>query len=249
MYRFIILTAMMALLWGCSDQTQMPTESMTTDEVNEQDVEMESNDALIGNFFKDMEYEIVLENLTPSTGPGSSQPFSPPILATHRPLMRLFRKYSFASDELRQIAEDAVNAPMVSLLQQSKKVYDVVEGSGVILPGEAMTFTIKARWGFRKLSLVCMLVNTNDGFTGTDKVYLPIKGSRTYYLKAYDAGTEQNTELKTDIPGPCCGNPLSRVPTSERIKLHKGILGIGDLDTAIYGWDEPVAKLTITRVK
>jgi hypothetical protein len=230
---------------------------MTTDEGNDQDIEMglndqdgdtESNFPFIKKFFKDMEYEIVLENLTPSTGPGSSQPFSPPVLATHRPLMRLFKKNGFASDELRQIAEDAVNAPMVSLLQESHRVFDVVEGSGVILPGAAATFTIKAKLGFRKLSLVTMLVNTNDAFTGTNKVFLPFKGSRTYYLKAYDAGTEQNTELQTDIPGPCCGNPFSRVPTSERIKLHEGILGIGDLAPATYGWNEPVAKLTVTRI-
>ena len=119
---------------------------------------------------------------------------------------------------------------MIALLQGSRRVYDVAVGDGVVFPGETAMFTIKARTGYRKLSLVAMLVNTNDGFVGADGILLPHHGTTEYYLYAYDAGTEKNTELKDHIPGPCCGSPLVRVPTHERIKMHKGILGVGDLD-------------------
>jgi hypothetical protein len=36
--------------------------------------------------------------------------------------------------------------------------------------------------------------------------------------------------------------------TNEKITHHAGILGVGDLSPSVYGWNGPVAKLTITRV-
>ncbi|MDH3198447.1 MAG: spondin domain-containing protein [Candidatus Krumholzibacteria bacterium] len=194
-------------------------------------------------------YEIVIENLAPATGPGASQPFSPPVIATHRGGMHLFRAGRFASGELAQVAEDAVNGPLVGRLQNANGVFAVVEGGGVILPGDEARFEIQTAHGKRLLSLVFMLVNTNDAFGGADAIPLPAHGERVVYLHAYDAGSEQNTERTTDIPGPCCGNPLVRVPTHERIRRHGGILGVGDLDPATYGWDEPVARLTVRRIR
>jgi len=194
-------------------------------------------------------YEIVIENLTPATGPGASQPFSPPVIATHRGGMHLFRAGAFASGELAQVAEDAVNGPLVGRLQSSNRVFDVVEGGGVILPGEQARFEIQTARGKRLLSLVFMLVNTNDGFGGADAIPLPAHGERVFYLHAYDAGSEQNTERTSDIPGPCCGSHGVRVPTHEPIAPHGGLLGTGDLDPADYGWNDPAARLTITRVK
>ncbi len=121
--------------------------------------------------------------------------------------MRLFKRHHYASDVLRQIAEDAVNGPMVERLKNSRKVFDVVEGTGVIFPEGSDSFIIKAKRGYNKLSLVFMLVNTNDAFAGISKAKLPGHGEKVYYLYAYDAGTEKNTELTDHIPGPCCGNP------------------------------------------
>ncbi len=196
------------------------------------------------------EFEITIENMTPATGPGASQPFSPPVIATHTPFFKIFRIGQFASDELRQLAEDAVNGPMINSLSNSDFVYDVVEGAaGPIFPGTSQTFTVKTKLPFNKLSLVSMLVNTNDAFVGANSVRLPLFGSRVYYLRVYDAGTERNTESALHIPGPCCGSPHVRVPTHERVRFHDGIQGYGNLDPAVYGWDEPAAKLTITRIK
>ena len=189
------------------------------------------------------EYEVTLENLTPA----GSQPLSPPVLAVHGPSFRIFHLGGYASDELAQIAQDAVNGPMVTLLNNSNKVLNVVEGTGPVPPGASAVFNINAEGNYAKLSMVTMLVNTNDGFTGVDKIQLPQKGTKTFYLRSYDAGSEENTELTAHIPGPCCGNPFMGISTNERIAFHPGITGNGDLDPAVYGWDEPVAKLTITR--
>lgn len=53
------------------------------------------------------------------------------------------------------------------------------------------------------LSLLTMLIPSNDAFAGLDSVAIPTEpGTYTYYLNAYDAGTELNDELnstRTDI--------------------------------------------------
>jgi hypothetical protein len=49
-----------------------------------------------------------------------------------------------------------------------------------------------------------MLICTNDGFTGSDGLRLPSKlgQSAMYYMAAYDAGSEINTEDFADIVPP-----------------------------------------------
>lgn len=236
-----VLVIAAGLLWSCTEKSAVSTDNISGDPAN-------SFNRTSENPSQVAQFEIVLENLSPATGPGASQPFSPPVLATHSEGLRIFKVGDFASNELQQLAEDAVSAPMVNFLNQSDKVFSVVEGSSVIFPGSSATFTIEAKREYHKLSLVSMLVNTNDGFTGVSGINLPRGQSKVVYLHAFDAGTESNTESTAHIPGPCCGNPLVRVPTHEEIDYHGGIQGVGDLDPMIYGWDEPVARLTITRI-
>jgi hypothetical protein len=64
---------------------------------------------------------------------------------------------------------------------------------------------------------------------------------------AYDGGSERNTELKSHIPGPCCGNAFARAPEGELIRPHEGILGVGELSPALYDWNGPVARIAIER--
>ena len=186
--------------------------------------------------------------MTPATGPGASQPFSPPILATHKRNMHIFRPWRHAGDELAQVAEDAVSDPLVDLLNGSRRVHAVAMGGDVILPGGDMRLEIEARSSARYLSLVFMLVNTNDAFGGLDGVRLPRHGEKTYYVKAWDAGSERNTELATDIPGPCCGSPGMGTDEHKVVRSHRGITGVGDLDPVTYGWEGRVAKVTVRRI-
>ena len=51
-------------------------------------------------------YRVTLVNLT------HSQPFSPPVAATHQKSIRMFRVGDFATDELTAIAQDGNEAPM-----------------------------------------------------------------------------------------------------------------------------------------
>jgi hypothetical protein len=245
-YFFLSLTLMFGLaVMHCSEQ--LPTNSQADVEAATLSESFDADDLVLAKGSITALFELKLENLTPATGPGASQPFSPPVIASHGKF-RVFEPGKHASKELAMIAEDAVNGPMVERLRKSKKVFDVVEGDDVVLPGTSATYMLEVKSGFTRISLVAMLVNSNDAFTGVAGLKPPRRGSQAYYLYAYDAGTEYNTENTSDIPGPCCGNPGVRVPSHDKIKKHRGILGTGDLDPAIYGWEGPVAKLTLTRV-
>jgi len=236
--RISILLSFFVLFWSCTEDSPI---------VND-DSEISSDNSGSLEKYGIANYSVTITNLTPATQPGASQPLSPPVLATHPRFIHVFRVGKYASSELAQVAEDAFSDPLVAKLSDAHFVYDVQQGDGVILPGESTTINISAPLGFRKLSIVSMLVNTNDAFAGLDGFQMPFRGSKTVYLKAYDAGSERNTESFDHIPGPCCGNPFMRVPTHERIRKHRGIKGVGDLDRAIYGWKGRVAKVTITRI-
>ncbi len=241
--KFLIVLFAISFFYACNEEQMVNNGSGSLESTKDYSEQLAKRHRMA-------EFEITLENLTPATGPGASQPFSPPVFVTHTPRYHVFQLHRYATEELGQIAEDAVSGPMIEKLNNDIFAYDVVQGeNGPVFPGSMQKFMIKTKLPFVRFSMVAMLVNTNDAFTGVDAARLPLWGSKVYYLKAYDAGTEMNTELKANIPGPCCGSPHVRVPTHELIKYHTGILGVGDLDPKIFDWDNPVAKLTITRVK
>jgi Spondin_N len=192
-------------------------------------------------------WTVTITNLTPP-GPGApgSQPLSPPVFAVHRSGVHVWQVGQIASHAVAAVAEDANNPVLVSALSKQRGVVDAFAGPGGPIPsGQSATYTLRARPG-QRVSIVTMLVNTNDGFTGVDAIELrgPQVAVRTI---AYDAGSEVNNELTTHIPGPCCNNPFVRAPEGDLIRPHEGITGRGDLNPAVYGWPEPVAAITFTR--
>ena len=96
------------------------------------------------------------------------------------------------------------------------------------------------------LSAGTMLIQTNDGFTGLDSVPLTDSDMDTV---AYDAGTEVNTELAADVPGPPFGGKNHGPDPSpkEPITMHPGITGNADV-TPDFKWTGPVAHFTIRAV-
>jgi hypothetical protein len=189
-------------------------------------------------------FAVTVTNLT------LAQPLSPPVVAAHAPGLRLFAAGEAASPELALIAEDAVNGPMVARLSADRRVGDVAVGAGPIPPGGSATIRIRAGGAFRRLSLASMLVNTNDAFTGLSGVDLPAREA-TLAVPAYDAGSEANNEDCGFIPGPACGMAGVRDTAGAEgfVHVHRGIHGVGDLPPATYDWRNPVARVTVTRVR
>jgi hypothetical protein len=187
-------------------------------------------------------WQVTVENLTP---PGS-QPLSPPLVVVHSPRADVWSVGTIANHGVAAIAEDANNAPLEEVLPDVPGVATVFTVPGGPIPsGQSRSFEVETRGHVQRLSLLTMLVNTNDTFTGLDS--LRVHGTGTVIeTMAYDAGSERNNELVGFIPGPCCNNPFVRDPEGALIRPHDGIAGVGDLDPAVYDWSEPAARITIT---
>ena len=189
------------------------------------------------------EWQVTITNLTP---PGS-QLLSAPLFVVHSTQADIWSVGDFAARPVAAIAEDANNAPAEARIPQHPGVLTVFTGAGdAIAPGATQTYTVETSGAFNRLTILTMLVNTNDGFTGLDSLHVHGQGT-TLETVAYDAGSERNNELAAFIPGPCCNHPFVRDPTHEPIHMHPGITGRGDLDPAVYGWNGPVARIEITR--
>jgi Spondin_N len=211
-------------------------------------------------------YRVTLVNLT------DSQPFSPPVAATHDRDMHMFQVGRLATDELAAIAQAGNQLPMFNLFNSSDDVTDAVDvGAPLTRVGtvvgsfvDTATFEITAERGDR-LSLATMLICTNDGFLGLDAVRLPSHGARAFLINGYDAGRENNTQDSQHLVNPCTalgpvplpGDPdgeadsgpgVSTVPPVP-IHHHQNIQdGVGELTVADHGWRDPVAVAVVSRI-
>jgi hypothetical protein len=188
-------------------------------------------------------WRVTITNLTPA---GSQ--LSPPLLAVHSRHVDVWSVGEIASHGVAAIAEDANNAVLASALSLLDGVKSATTGAGgPIPPGATRSYEVETSGRYNRLSLLTMLVNTNDAFTGLDAEKLGARGS-SHMTMAYDAGSERNNELASHIPGPCCGNAFVRAPEGGLVAHHEGIVGRGDLSPAIYDWDGAVARISIARV-
>jgi hypothetical protein len=193
----------------------------------------------------DTNWQVTIHNLTP---PGS-QALSPPLLAVHNKKVHLWQRGQIASHAAAAIIEDANNAPAVAAYTGFPGVREVFTGlGGPIASGSSRSYRVRTSGARNRLSILTMLVNTNDAFTGVDSLRLS-GGQKVVRAMAYDGGSERNNQLRTHVPGPCCGNFFVRDPEGAPIAPHAGIqAGVGDLDPAVHGWTGFVARITVSRL-
>ena len=204
-------------------------------------------------------YRVTVYNLT------STQPLTPPLVATHEDDIRLFRVGRRATEGVKEIAENGNLGPLNDTLMADDDVNQVVIAAGnppPLLQNQSITFEIQADEDARLLSWISMLICTNDGFTGRNRIRLPrgIGQVRTAHSRAYDAGTEINMEDFADLVPPCQifgatssedeGTGMSDPELAEngRIRRHRGIRGGDDLDPGLHGWTNPVAKVEVEHI-
>ncbi len=197
-----------------------------------------------------LRYEVTITNLT------RGQQFTPILVASHREGVQLFTLGRPASSELATLAEEGNTGPLTSLLLGLPVVRDVTSSSGLLNPGHSVTVTVEGGAGFDHLSMAAMLIPTNDGFFALNGVAGP-RGDQTLRLfsPAYDAGSERNDELCASIPGPFfveCGGPGGGGKPGGGegfVHIHAGIHGVGNLNAAQRDWRNPVAEITIRRIR
>lgn len=182
-------------------------------------------------------YDVTITNLT------TKQALSPPIIASHPASVHAWQMGQPASKGLEIVAEEGMSDMLAAELKGVAT--DVVAAHAHLLPGDAITLRVTAHEG-DVLSAASMLIQTNDGFTGLDSVPL-VAGEKT--TMAYDAGTEENTELAADVPGPPFGGKNHGPDTNPRqpVSMHPGIAGKADV-TPDFNWSGPVASFAITAV-
>ena len=195
----------------------------------------------------DAQFEVTVTNIT------QGEIFTPIMVASHRHGTKLFTLGEAASTELEMLAESGNTGPLSNALISSGAALDVVTADGVLLPGQSLTLHVRTDKRHSHVSVASMLVPTNDAFFAANGVRGPRgKHTKTVYSPAYDAGSENNDELCAHIPGPpfaCTGEGYNAASGEGYVYIHAGIQGVGDLNAASYDWNNPVAKITIRRIK
>lgn len=196
-------------------------------------------------------YHVTVTNLT------KGQTFTPVLIATHSPAVRVFAPGTTASPQLQVVAEEGDTAMLAALLRgMTADVREVVIAAGLQTPAVSATFQIAAGGTATRISIVSMLIPTNDAFLGLSSLTLPTTFDPVVVdLLAYDSGTEINDELCASIPGPNfseCGGPGGggRPGRGEgAITVHNGMHGVGAMNRPLRDWRGPVARVTIQRVQ
>ncbi|MGB3726389.1 MAG: spondin domain-containing protein [Glaciecola sp.] len=160
-----------------------------------------------------VELEISITNLT------QGNYFTPRLVVAHTDAADLFEVGETASMPLTWMAEAGVimdSQEAASAGQNFESLLGPADTDnatntwhffdGLVAPATTVTYASFDTLDKPLLSIVSMLIPTNDAFIGLDSIEIPTEaGTYTYYVNAYDAGTELNDELnstRTDITGP-----------------------------------------------
>ncbi|MGH1491363.1 MAG: spondin domain-containing protein, partial [Acidimicrobiales bacterium] len=202
-------------------------------------------------------YEVTITNDT------SGQYLTPPNWAAHDRKVRVFRRGAAPSPGVAAVAElggvGVLEAELKDAVDNAGNGVSGVGAAAPIGPGESASFSITT--DERRLSVVSMIICTNDGFGGVDSARLPSRDgqTRTYNLADYDAGAELNTENRADIvPAPFCSTPFGEPGGTDqdqpeidgfgRINRHPTHRGVGDLPSSFDWRRGSVGSVTVTRV-
>ncbi|MGB0867433.1 MAG: spondin domain-containing protein [Granulosicoccaceae bacterium] len=193
--------------------------------------------------------------------------FTPLMVAAHASSADLFEVGTSASASLQMMAEggsiDGLNTDLTAV----GAAIVANPAGGLLAPANSATAVLSDvdLSATPSLSVVAMLLPTNDGFVGLDSIALT-QGTHTYYANGYDAGTEANDErlvpgagapgqagIPAD-PGGMAGSGGTGVAaaTTSTVHIHPGALGdtnaaggASDLDSRVHRWLNPVARITV----
>lgn len=200
------------------------------------------------------QFEISVSNLT------VGQPLSPIAVFIHdETTPAVFAVGTPSSDALELMAESGDNSGLLDAINSLAEV----SGEAPLGPGGSASFDLEVEADddtALALTVMTMLVNTNDAFTGVngaDISDLAVGASMTFRTPSYDSGTEANSEAAGTIPGPADGGEgfnSARDDVANQVTMHGGVVTSADgLSDSVLGqqhrWDNPVTTVRITRAE
>jgi len=210
-----------------------------------------------------VDFDVQITNLTNSIF------FTPFLVAAHPAGNNLFTTGQPASANLQAMAEGGSTTGLLNDVTAMGATIVDNPAAGFLGPADSTSFNMNTDGTSNdRLSIVSMLLPTNDAFAGLNAVEIPeMPGTYTFDVPAYDSGTEANDELVTGggmpgvpgIPGDPTmltgsnGTGAAGADTNTNVHIHRGSLGdtdamggTSDLDSRVHRWLNPVIRVTIT---
>lgn len=209
------------------------------------------------------ELEITVQNLTRGIY------FTPLLVAAHTTDAQLFSVGEMASADLQAMAEGGDISGLEAIASSIAADSISNPAAGLLGPTASTTTMLSTDDSNTVLSIVAMMLPTNDGFVGLNSWSIPEEaGTYTVYLNAYDAGTEANDEVRGSgapgeagfpVPGPLdallgsAGTGVTADSPNGYVHIHPGNLGdddttggVSDISNTVQRWLNPVAMVTVT---
>lgn len=166
-------------------------------------------------------YTVTLTNVM------NAQPLSPPAVILHGNDYAGWAIGSAASAGLEVLAESGSPTDFIA---EATTALGSNAGTAPIGSGNALTLEVTGEWSEAlALTVVTMLVNTNDAYAGTTGLNisgLEVGESLSLLAPIYDAGTETNSETEGTIPGPADGGEGFNAAreTHDFVTRHPGVV-------------------------
>ena len=208
------------------------------------------------------EVEVKITNLTKGIY------FTPLLVSAHNAEAKLFTAGEAASSALQKMAEGGDIADLATNLTGAGATNIENPAGALLAPGANTTATLNIddTLGNDYLSIVAMMLPTNDGFIALNSAKIPSEaGTYMYTLNAYDAGTEANDEIINGAGAPnSAGIPAAPDGTAGTgasgltstvegfVHIHRGnvgdfdsIAGVSDLNAQTHRFLNPVASVIV----
>lgn len=209
------------------------------------------------------DFDVTITNLT------NQIYFTPFLVAAHPAGNNLFVTGQPASANLQAMAEGGDISGLEADVNGLGATVVANPVGGVMGPASSVTFNMNTDGTSNdRLSIVSMLLPTNDAFAGLNAIEIPTEpGTYTFNVNAYDAGTEANDEILNGGGAPGApgmpadpgglagtgGTGAAGADANTNVHIHRGSLGdtdatggASDLDSRVHRWLNPVIRVTIT---
>lgn len=269
-FKLSLLTLLITLATGCVDDGDDgaigpagPAGAAGQDGANGND----GQDGATGTSGSTAVYTVQITNLT------YSQPLSPAAILMHEPGYQVFVDGESASVALEQLAEGGSPTGIMDEASIATEFLDGIATSGPIGPraqGSVSTLVVpELDTDNLRVSIATMLVDTNDAFTGlnaADISNMVVGQTKSFMAPSWDSGTEANLETAATMPGPAAsaaggggaaaGFDAARDDLFDRVRLHAGVVTDASMEGLVTSilteadrWDNPTAKIVITRTR